>query len=246
MTDKKFEVFLADDQWGRQIHHQLRYQVFCLETGYEDPTQFPNGEERDEWDDSAAHLLVRRKDTGQWVAAMRLVLPFTEALPIERRTTIVPALRRDILECAEISRLCMVGHYRRRRQGRIMMCNDEASKAGGGVQRKFQAEMKRRQSTAEILHALLNAAVAISMERGIDYWYMLVTRSLAKILGYALPMNLQQAGPPCWHRGERHPFFVDVGDILRGLLEQSGVMPSYRRHSELVAPMRKVVGAENF
>jgi hypothetical protein len=45
MVIKNFEVILADDQWSRHIHHQLRYQVFCLETGYEDPAQFPDGEE---------------------------------------------------------------------------------------------------------------------------------------------------------------------------------------------------------
>ena len=72
MVSKNFEVILANDPRSRHIHYQLRYQVFCLETGYEDPSQFPDGEEKDEWDDDAAHFLVKERSSGQWVAAMRL------------------------------------------------------------------------------------------------------------------------------------------------------------------------------
>jgi N-acyl amino acid synthase of PEP-CTERM/exosortase system len=233
-----FEVFLADDHWGRRIHYQLRYQVFCLETGYEDAARFPEGEERDAWDERAAHLLVQQKDSGEWVAAMRLVWPDAEALPIEGRTCIDAASRRAPEQCAEISRLCMVGHYRRRLQGRIMLCDGSAS--GGAL----PAETKKQQRTAEILQALLNAAVALSAERGVAYWYMLTTRALAKILGYVLPMEMQPAGPPCLHRGERHPFLVDVGQVMRGLGGQLHPEPAYRYHSELAAAMPKVVGAE--
>jgi N-acyl amino acid synthase of PEP-CTERM/exosortase system len=237
-----FEVFLADDYWGRRIHYQLRYQVFCLETGYEEAARFPEGEERDSWDEHAAHLLVQQKDSGEWVAAMRLVWPDAEALPIEGRTRIDAALRRAPEQCAEISRLCMVGHYRRRLQGRIMLCGEpgDGVVSGGAM----PAETKKQQRTAEILQALLNAAVVLSAERGIAYWYMLTTRALAKILGYVLPMEMQPAGPPCWHRGERHPFLVDVGQVMRGLSHLPHHGPAYRCHSELVAAMPKVVGAE--
>lgn len=240
---KDFEVILADDQWSRRIHHQLRYQVFCLETGYEDPAQFPDGEEKDEWDDHAAHFLVQEKCTGKWVAAMRLVLPSAHVLPIEKRVAIESSLRRNEKHCAEISRLCMVGHYRRRLQGRATSCGDQLSNSAREVSQ--QSETAKQQRTAEILHVLLKAAVAVSCERTICYWYMLTTRALAKILGYVLPMDLQLAGPRCSHRGERYPFLVDVGQVMRGLIEElSQGIPAYRLHSEVALLLPRVVGEQ--
>lgn len=243
MVNKNFEVILANDPWSRHIHYQLRYQVFCLETGYEDPAQFPDGEEKDEWDDDATHFLVKERSSGQWVAAMRLVLPSAQILPIEKRVSIESSLRRDQRHCAEISRLCMVGHYRRRLQGRVMPCVDQLSDnpLKGGV----QSELVKQQRTAEILQVLLKAAVAVSCERAIGYWYMLTTRALAKIASYVLPMDMQLAGPPCSHRGERYPFLVDVGQVMRGLMaELSHGIPAYRLHSELEAAMPRVVGGQ--
>ena len=177
------------------------------------------------------------------VAAMRLVLPSAQTLPIEKRVAIESSLRRDQRHCAEISRLCMVGHYRRRLQGRVMPCGSELSSnsINGGV----QSEMLKQQRTAEILQVLLKAAVAVSCERAIGYWYMLTTRSLAKIASYVLPMDMKLAGPSCSHRGERYPFFVDVGQVIRGLVQElSHGIPAYNLHSEVAAAMPRVVGGE--
>ncbi len=244
MASKNFDVILADDQWSRRIHYQLRYQVFCLETGYEDPAQFPDGEEKDEWDDSSTHFLVQEKDTGQWVAAMRLVLPEASVLPINKRVAIESALHRDRWDSAEISRLCMVGHYRRRLQGRAVSCAGRTSERSVHSEGAIQSEIRKQQRTAEILQALLSAAVTVSAERGIVYWYMLITRALAKILGTVLPMNLQLAGPVCSHRGERYPFLVDVGQIIRDLADDLFTgSPAYRHYSEIVANMPRAVGA---
>lgn len=244
MADESFEVILANDEWSRRIHYQLRYQVFCLETGYEDPARFPDGQEKDAWDDGAAHFLVQEKLSGQWVAAMRLVLPDAEILPIEKRVEIESALRRDTRRCAEISRLCMVGHYRRRLQGRAMLRDGERFIGNGGDRGLVQPVSNKQQRTAEILKALLNAAVTLSAERGIDYWYMLTTRALAKILGYVLPMNMRVAGSPCWHRGERYPYLVDVGHVLHNMGELPFNRPAYRLHSDTVVAMPRVVGAD--
>ena len=244
MTRNNFEVVLADDKWGRHIHYQLRYQVFCLETGYEDPAQFPDGEEKDEWDDDAAHFIVKERGSGQWVAAMRLILPSAQNLPIEKRVPIETSLRRDQKHSAEISRLCMVGHYRRRLQGRAMPCDDPSSdekRKSGAV----QSEIMRQRRTAEILQALLKAAVAVSCEKAVAYWYMLTTRGLAKVAGSVLPLDMREAGPSCFHRGERYPFLVDVDQVMRGLMEESSLgVPACRRHSEIAEEMPLAVGGE--
>ncbi len=244
MASQNFEVILADDQWSRQIHYQLRYQVYCLETGYEDPAHFPDGQEKDEWDDDSLHFIVRERDSGQWVAAMRFVLPSAQILPIKQRVAIEPSLLRDRRHSAEVSRLCLVGHYRRRLQDHIKPCSNdfpENNSAKEGV----KSEAIKQHRTSEILKVLLKAAVAVSSERGIAHCYMLTTRALARIAGHVLPLDMQLAGPPCSHRGERYPYLVDVGQVMTGLLEElSHGMPAYRLHSEIAVAMPRVVGGE--
>jgi hypothetical protein len=109
----------------------------------------------------------------------------------------------------------------------------------GGV----QAEIVRQRRTAEILQVLLKAGLAVSCERAIAYCYMLTTRALAKIAGYVLPMDMRLAGPACLHRGERYPYLVDVGQVMRALMQElTYETPAYRHHSELVAAMPGVAG----
>lgn len=256
MSSKEhFEVVLADDEWSRRIHYQLRYQVFCVETGYEDPAQFPDGEERDEWDDQAAHFLVRERETKRWVAAMRLILPQDKVLPIETRTEIEEALRPPCDRVLEISRLCMVGHYRRRLQGQALPCEARDASPFGAAKAvdEAQAEMRKRLRTTEILRALLDAAVAYSREYGTQHWYMFITKALSKVIGHVLHLDLQQVGQPAWHRGERYPFLVNVEHLFGQFAEavmgegRGECRQAFRPHSELLAAstisMPRAVGA---
>src|SRR3569623_78315 len=121
MNKEHFEVVLADDECSRRIHYQLRYQVFCLDTGYEDPDAFPDGEEKDEWDQNAVQFLVRERETQQWVAALRLVVLQDKTLPIVTRAHITPDVAVASGETLEFSRLCMVGHYRRFLLGQVLL-----------------------------------------------------------------------------------------------------------------------------
>ncbi len=240
MPSEHFEVFLADQEQARRIHFKLRYQVFCTETGYENPEDYPDGEEKDEWDANAAHFLVRARDSGRWVATMRIVLPRSGRLPIENRTTLDDAGRALSGSSAEISRLCMVGHYRRRLQGRMVPCYNEKCSDPRANLAWAEVELEKRRRTTEILRVLMDAAIAYSREQGIRHWYMLTTRALAKIAGHVLPMDLQQVGPACSHRGERYPFLTDVHAIINRMAESVGDLfhdraPSYRHYSDVVS-----------
>src|SRR4051794_18039883 len=108
MFDDHFEVLLADTVWAKNIHYNLRYRVYCLERGYEDPQAFPDGKERDRYDDVSKHFLIRSFESGEWLAALRIVsFPF-EALPINRVSRIEKDRLPDVrnAEVAELSRLC--------------------------------------------------------------------------------------------------------------------------------------------
>ena len=184
MFDNHFEVILADNDFSRSLNYQVRYQVYCLEEGFENAARFQTREERDAWDDNSAHFLVRSKQTNEWVAAMRMVIPKSGALPIEDMCDIHPTVRPSLSgeSAAEISRICVVNTYRRNSQ-----------------------DKQSRVRKSMILKGLLSAAAQYSQENDIRNWYFLTSPGLARIISY---MNVQliKVGAACEHRGTRYPF----------------------------------------
>jgi N-acyl-L-homoserine lactone synthetase len=115
MFDERYEVVVACTHVTRRIHHQIRYQVYCVEQGYEDPAQYPNQEEHDAWDEHAVHFLVRERSSGEWIGAMRLIRPLDGVLPIGMAAQLhqdsIPAEAQG--SAWELSRTCILSDYRR-------------------------------------------------------------------------------------------------------------------------------------
>jgi N-acyl amino acid synthase of PEP-CTERM/exosortase system len=247
MFDNRFETVLADTPAARQIHHRIRFLVYCLEMGYENVASHPDGLERDAWDDRSVHFLVRRRDNSEWIAAMRLVLPGTRPLPIES----VCELDRRVCggvppdRIAEVSRLCIVDQYRRRLRERELPYEVVGNDAGRRWQTLQVSEDKRvsqRRHGPEIMLGLLLAAAEYSREAGLAHWFFLTTPALCRMIEqYGVP--LQPAGAPCQHRGERHPYFVDLSSAWGALWNSDprmsgwlGRRPPLKRYSEIVSP----------
>jgi N-acyl amino acid synthase of PEP-CTERM/exosortase system len=217
MFDNYFEVFLADCPEGKEINYRTRYQVYCLETGYEDPLRFPNERETDEFDAHAAHFIVRARATGDWIAALRLVLGPLGKLPISRLATIDKDLlvrlqgansAEDFAVSAEISRMCVVAQYRRRPLERHTPyqipwdADDESSD-------KDKPVADERRKAPWLMLALLYAARDYSVQNGINHWFFLAARSLARIFK-GLGMQLEQTGPGSEYRGIRFPHVIKI------------------------------------
>jgi len=140
MFDKRYEVILADTAEARRIHYRLRYQVYCLEEGFEAHDSYPDQMERDSWDNNSVHFLVRSKQSKEWIAAMRLVLQRNEGLPLENLCSIDPRVMpfNHGESAAEVSRICIKNTFRRNRQpvagyDDSSACADDAEeKAEGG------------------------------------------------------------------------------------------------------------------
>ncbi|MCG5512184.1 GNAT family N-acyltransferase [Ectothiorhodospira shaposhnikovii] len=120
MIENDYEVVVADTRETRRIHHRIRYQVYCLETGYEDPHAYPDGLERDEWDEHAIPFLVRHRPTEQWIGTMRLIPSMERGLPFFSLLSPEAEVDRFKAERAyEISRVCIPSVYRRRNSDRV-------------------------------------------------------------------------------------------------------------------------------
>lgn len=244
MYNKYFEVFLADNPEGKEVNYRVRYQVYCLETGYENPADFPDRIESDDVDSRSVHFIVRARATGTWIAAMRLVIGSLDQLPISQFARIEPELLlqntganslEDFGLCAEVSRLCVISQYRRRAHERSVPHqvpwnpNDDMDES---------ANQERRKAPWLML-GLLHSARIYSEEQNIPYWFFLAASSLARIIK-GLGMKLDRTGPACEHRGIRYPFVANMPgnfDELRtkypDLAETLSNEPHYRLFSEL-------------
>ena len=236
MFDSRFEVFLADTGLSRRIHYQLRYRVFCLDHGFEDPKQAALDEERDRWDEESLHFLVREKATGQWVATMRMILPQAKPFPVESLCDL--SLRDDLTyyrdASCEISRLCMVRRYRGRQAltGSGEQINtDDLSSISRGLTRRAEPE---------IMLGLFRAGLEYSRHNGLKQWYFLITPALAKMIE-RIGVTLQEMGDAVQHRGKRIPYVTDPSCSCRNAMKKSSVIatmfskpqPAYRLFSEL-------------
>ncbi len=205
MFDERFEVFLADTEFGKSINKQIRYRVFCLERGFEDPSAFPNGEETDAWDENSVHFIVREKKTGRWIASTRLIIPDQTTLPVEQMET----LSNDFLNgmpresIGEISRFCII-NKNTKTTSQFSHISKPQFDWIGGIDKADQFEI-----TLGMLRALSNYGI----NNGLNYSYMFITKSLARLIK-RLGIALYQTGAMKEYRGLRAPFLVDYRESM--------------------------------
>jgi N-acyl amino acid synthase of PEP-CTERM/exosortase system len=96
---------------------RLRFQVYCVERGFESPSDHPDSRERDRDDDRSLHSLLIDRATGLPVGTVGLILPDRgNELPVfgivrarERSATVLPEET-----TAEVSRFAVAKSFRRR------------------------------------------------------------------------------------------------------------------------------------
>lgn len=205
MFDERFEVFLADTDFAQCINKQIRYRVFCLERGFEDPDNFPNGEEQDEWDQQAAHFIVREKSSGRWVASTRIIHPKPSLLPVEQHNSLSPGFLTGIdrNEIGEISRFCIIRQNILTNSGFSQVSRSQFDWIGA-VDSKFQYE---------ITWGMLRAVTYYGLAHGLEYSYMFITNSFARLLR-RMGIVLYQSGMMTEFKGQRAPFLVDFSESI--------------------------------
>src|SRR5208283_1875438 len=85
---------------------KLRYRVYCLERGYENADDYPEGIESDEYDPYSVHFIAYVESAP--VGTVRLILDNPIGLPVGRYcNTDLKAISPDTGRIAEISRLAV-------------------------------------------------------------------------------------------------------------------------------------------
>ncbi len=236
MPQSNFEVVLADTSEARRIHYRLRYQVFCLETGFEDASSYPEQEERDSFDAHAKHFIVRDTRSQAWVAATRVILPGGGLLPVEHHGGLACPTGQNVRmylrkNTAEVSRLLIAEGT----PGPYLSLNSHPPLVSGRQSPPAQPRRELR-NRLMIIRELLRGIAAYGVESNIPQAAFFVTRALARMVT-SMGIELTLIGAPFEHRGLRYPYIINteqVYDALSQLIyKDDNGLPAYRLFSQL-------------
>lgn len=215
--DELFEVRLAKTDQERDMAFRLRYQVYCLEQGFEDPAKFPHQRETDEFDPVARHALLYYRPTMSAVGTVRLIPAVGLAsLPLDKlasdpRSYIKTADPLDKPHIAEISRFC-IARSMRRRDGEDVHADI-----------KWPYDTKRcelRRQMPNLSLGLMQAVVLMAREQGVRDVCAVMEPALLVLLK-RLGISFDPLGPRVEYRGIRQPCYRSLDDISTEVLAKN-------------------------
>ncbi|MFT3718434.1 MAG: PEP-CTERM/exosortase system-associated acyltransferase [Pseudorhodoferax sp.] len=210
-----FRISPALDPQSRDEVHFVRHDVYARELGFE-PVR-ASQRETDRYDRHSLHCIVRTNDDDvRPVGCARLVLtdPEDRNRPLPFEVACRATLDRSIIDpaalprekVAEVSRLAVMGEFRRRRGelNRAVALSDKDS-AGHPVAR-----------FPNIPVSLYFGAVALAQRAGIEYLFTLTEPRLAQHFRRG-GVKIEQIGAPIEHRGQRIPSLMRVSELYGSL-----------------------------
>lgn len=207
-----FEMIPATSDELKQEVYKLRYQVYCVETGFLSPVA--EGVEYDDYDAHSSHYLIRHRESGCYMATTRLILPNSCLFPVEIHSQIdnnplVKTIPRANL--AELSRFCVSKQFRRRANEKNLLFTNDVD----------DSLLARREkgSSAHLTLALFACAIKMSHEHNIQYWYAIMD-STSKKIASALGIHFIEIGSAVDYYGMRRPYAIKISNLLRDVAEK--------------------------
>lgn len=213
-----FEAIEADTPELENETYRLRYHVYCMERGFENPHDFPDGLEKDRYDQRSRHALLIHKPTSHIAGTVRLILPDPAApagsLPIDEVCDVQQLVDPADLpraHTAEISRFAISRSYRRR--------TGEAESETGITPESLaafeaaQRDMVDRRLAPHLILGLIAALVRFSEAEDISHWCCVMERSLLRLLG-RVAIYFEYLGPEVECHGKRQPCYAHLGSLL--------------------------------
>lgn len=209
LRDNRYDIVLADTEESKDIHFKLRYQVYCLEKGFEEAQKFADNLEKDEYDEKAAHFLIRCHATQSWIGTFRIVLDKFHRLPLNDHATVQPEhIPTHEQLCAEFSRLAVLRTFQEPKSGAITNV----------------------QLDCHILMRAINSGVRYAQQAGAAEIAFFCQRSLGKVVD-KIGISMQRIGPGSHHRGLRFPFMTRLGNFPQNTFKSEISLQSHKQHS---------------
>jgi N-acyl amino acid synthase of PEP-CTERM/exosortase system len=206
-----FDVVPADTPERMRATLAIRYSVYCLERGFENSAEHPDGLERDEYDSHAVHSLLVHRASGAAIGTVRLVLPL--AASPEKSFAIQRVVAPRALEgpfpvatTGEVSRFSISKQVRRRKDDQFYGPTDIASASSA------TSPNEQRQGPPPRLGLLL-AIVQMSARLGLTHWCAVMEPPLLRILT-AAGVHFEPVGPLVDYHGLRQPCYGEIVQVL--------------------------------
>lgn len=210
-----FRVAPALDTRSRDEVYFVRHDVYARELGFE-PVR-ADQRETDRYDQHALHCIVRTNDDNvRPVGCARIVMtdPLDRTRPLPFEVACKDSLDRSIVDpallprdrIAEVSRLAVMGEFRRRRGESTRPVSLTAQDSAGSPISRFP----------NIPVSLYFGAVALAQRAGIEYLFTLTEPRLAQHFARG-GVNIQTIGAPIEHRGLRVPSLMRVSEMYGSL-----------------------------
>lgn len=217
--DQMFSEAPATSNKDMQDAFRLRYQVYCLDRGFESADACPQGMEHDSYDDEALHCLLRERMTGLSIGTVRLIqpaatpawfagLPLADYAPQESMADI---MRLPAGTTAEVSRFAITRSARE-----VLRAADEMRAAYGTAPAEPLAAEKL---LPYMSLGLIRGLVRLSMEHGITHWCLAAEPSLLRRLR-SFGLHFTDAGPLVDHRGLRQVCYAKLTTLLTRASEE--------------------------
>lgn len=213
---KHFDVLNANSSNLLQQSLRLRYQVYCVEKGYEDPEFFPRGMESDTYDLRSNHSVVRHRSSGRVVGTVRVILPdnMDPSLPFPVENLCGASVDKDIFRpiianrrrIGEISRFAISKELRS-----SLVTSDE--KYNLVEQQDCIGESETRLLHSQIVMGLFHAVIKMSAENELTHWIAVMEPSLLRLFT-RFGFRFTPFGQPINYRGYRRPCYAVIEDEM--------------------------------
>ena len=173
---------------------QLRYEVYCLERHFIDPTRFPDRREFDEYDPASLHFGAT-DERGRMVGTLRLVLDSPLGFPVEAHApNLSPAFEAvERSRVAEISRLIVARADRRFEQG-------DALRGHHRVLLPLFRDMYRK-----------------SLALDLEHWLAAMEPALHRLLETVMGLSFRPVGKSMDYYGQVIPYVAKIREMERTL-----------------------------
>jgi len=216
LYDRYFTVVPANTPALLDAAHALRYQVYCVEHAFEDPSQQIGERERDRYDDGAVHAVLIHNPTEQVVGCVRLILPRAiggiSSLPLRKlldEEDRVPLDQCDPARTAEISRYAVSRIFRRRKNEDFFPDVHVGDLPVNEV----------RRLVPHMSLGLIRGVGKLAAEHGITTVCAAMAPALLRLLE-RFGLTFQALGPPIDHHGVRQPCMAECEALLAGMAER--------------------------
>jgi N-acyl amino acid synthase of PEP-CTERM/exosortase system len=207
----KFRFGEVTTEEQRKKIYRLRYEVYAMEFGFENPYDFPDKLERDDYDAHSVHFIALNEDD-DIVGTVRMILNSEKGFPIEHAAKITRFKGKpEPDKITEISRLAVAKTLRRRSEDGEHGIEGYIPQSQGGTSDKKTKFQDKRQRPAIIL-GLYRAVYHKCKELGLTHMYMITDEKLFHALK-KFGFIFFDVGDPVEYHGKRIPYATSWSTI---------------------------------